>query len=130
MTESQKTGRRRLVFMLWLLVAIFYSYLAADYIGATMKDNEFGEYLEFAVNLVGTQGRSAAELRQLVDAKARELELPLEDMSVEVLDEDETLELTVAYPVVIAIPLIFDSGYTKEFEHAFVFNNRYGLPRV
>lgn len=30
MTESQKTGRRRLVFMLWLLVAIFYSYLAAD----------------------------------------------------------------------------------------------------
>ncbi len=124
MTESPKTGRRRLVFMLWLTIAIFYTYLAADYIGASMKDNEFGEYLEFAVNLVGRQGRSADELRQLVDAKARELELPLEDMSVEVLDEDETLELTVAYPVVIDIPLIFKSGYTREFEHAFVFNDR------
>ena len=124
MTESPKTGRRRLVFMLWLIIAIFYTYLAADYIGASMKDNEFREYLEFGVNLIGTQGRSADELRQLVDAKARELELPLEDMSVEVLDQDETLELTVAYPVVIDIPLIFDSGYAREFEHAFVFNNR------
>jgi len=43
--EDKKSGRARLVFLLWLLVSIFYFYLASDYVRASMKDDEFGDYL-------------------------------------------------------------------------------------
>jgi hypothetical protein len=61
-----------------LFVAVFYTYLASGYISAVMRDDEFGEYIAFAVQLAGSQGRSSDDLLQLVSAKARELEIPTE----------------------------------------------------
>ena len=61
--EAKKAGRARLVFLLWLLVSIFYFYLASDYVQASMKDNEFGDYLTFSVQFAGSQGRNSRELR-------------------------------------------------------------------
>ena len=122
--EKEKSGRGRIVLFLWLFVAIFYTYLASGYIGAVMRDDEFGEYIVFAVQLAGSQGRSSDELVQLVSAKARELEIPTETIIFEVQDEEATLGLTVAYTVEIDIPLITDIGYRRDFQHSAVFNNR------
>ncbi len=118
--EAKKAGRARLVFLLWLLVSIFYFYLASDYVQASMKDNEFGDYLTFAVQLAGSQGRNS---RELVMAKARELELPVDEDGLEVRGQAATLELKVTYAVDIEIPLISDSGYQKTFEHEVGFAN-------
>ena len=114
---DRKSGRARLVFMLWLLVAIFYSYLASDYIQVVMRDGEFAQYLQVSVQLVGAQGRTSRELRQLVMAKARELEIPIDAERVEIRGERQTLRLNVAYEVEIAIPLLSEAGYQKAFEH-------------
>ncbi len=122
--EKETKGRARIVLFLWLLVAIFYTYLASSYIGAVMRDDEFGEYIAFAVQLAGSQGRSSDELVQLVSAKARELEIPTETIIFDVQDEEETLGLRVAYTVEIDIPLITDTAYRRDFQHAAAFNNR------
>ena len=120
---DRKPGRARLVFLLWLLLAIFYSYLASDYIQVVMRDGEFARYLQVSVQLVGAQGRTSRELRQLVMAKARELEIPIDPERVEISGERQTLRLNVGYEVDIAIPLISEAGYQKAFEHEVSFGS-------
>ncbi len=122
--EREKSGRGLIVLLLWLFVAVLYTYLASDYISAVMRDNEFGDYIEFAVQLAGSQGRSGDELVQLVSAKARELEIPTETISFDLQDEVDTLGLTLAYAVEIDIPLLTDIAYRREFQHAAAFENR------
>ena len=124
--EDKKSGRARLVFLLWLLVAIFYFYLAADYVQASMNDDEFGDYLVFAVDLAGSEGRTSRELRELVMAKARELELPIDEDTLEVSGHAQSLEVRVTYAIEIDIPLLSDSGYQKTFEHAVAYGALYG----
>ena len=77
----------------------------------------FAQYLRVAVQLVGAQGRTSRELRQLVMAKAQELEIPVDPERVEISGERQTLRLIVGYEVDIAIPLISEAGYQKAFEH-------------
>ncbi len=122
--ETGKSGRARIVLFLWIFVAIFYSYLASDYIRAVMRDDEFGEYITFAVELVGRQGRSSDDLLQLVSAKARELEIPTETIRFDVHGEEDALGLTVAYAVDIDIPLITEIAYRREFHHVAAFDSR------
>ena len=122
--EKEKAGRARIVLFLWLFVAVFYTYLASGYISAVMCDDEFGEYMAFAVQLAGSQERSGDDLLQLVSAKARELEIPTETIRFDVQDEEEILGLTVTYVVEIDIPLITDIAYRREFQHAAAFDNR------
>ena len=121
--EDKKAGRARLVFLLWLLVSIFYFYLAADYVQASMRDDEFGEYLVFAVDLAGSEGRTSRELRELVMAKVRELELPIDEDTLEVTGHAQSLEVRVSYAIEIDIPLMSDTGYQKTFEHAVAYRN-------
>jgi len=122
--EKEKSGRGRIVLFLWLFVAIFYTYLASGYISAVMRDNEFGEYIGFAVQLTGSQGRSSDELLQLLSAKARELEIPADSISFDVQDDANTLGVTVAYAVEIDVPLLTDLAYRKEFQHVAEYGNR------
>lgn len=124
MKKEKSPARYRLFLLFWILVAVFYSYLATDYIRTVMRDDEFGEYVEFAVDLVGRQGRSAAELRQLVDAKARELSLPLDEMNIEITDDEHVIGVTLDYKVGIDVPVIPRIRYEREFRHAARFNNR------
>ena len=122
--EKEKAGRARIVLFLWLFVAVFYTYLASGYISAVMRDDEFGEYIAFAVQLAGSQERSSDDLLQLVSAKARELEIPTETIRFDVQDDEAILGLTVTYAVEIDIPLITDIAYRREFQHAAAFENR------
>ena len=122
--EKEKAGRARIVLLLWLFVAVFYTYLASGYISAVMRDDEFGEYIAFAVQLAGSQERSSDDLLQLVSAKARELEIPTETIRFDVQDDEAILGLTVTYAVEIDIPLITDIAYRREFQHAAAFENR------
>ena len=122
--EKEKVGRARIVLFLWLFVAVFYTYLASGYISAVMRDDEFGEYIAFAVQLAGSQERSSDDLLQLVSAKARELEIPTETIRFDVQDDEAILGLTVTYAVEIDIPLITDIAYRREFQHAAAFENR------
>jgi hypothetical protein len=115
--ESKRSGRGRLVFMLWLLIAIIYFSLARNYISVSMDDREFEEYLQFAVDLVVRQGRSDEDLRSLIRAKARELELPLDPVNIEIRGEGQSIELRVLYSVNIQFPLLPEAGYQKEYEH-------------
>ena len=88
-----------------------------------MKDNEFGDYLAFAVQLAGSQGRNSRELRELVMAKAMELELPITEENLEVTGRAASLRVNVSYAIDIEIPLISDTGYRKTFEHAVAYGN-------
>jgi hypothetical protein len=124
MGKEKSSSRARLVFLLWLLVASFYSYLASDYIRAVMRDGEFGDYIEFAVQLVGSQERSGDELLQLVNAKARELSIPLDELVVELHDDEHSIGVIVDYSVEINIPLISKIAYRRDFQHTAAFYNR------
>jgi hypothetical protein len=115
--ELKRSGRGRLVFMLWLLIALIYFSLARNYISVSMDDREFEEYLQFAVDLVVRQGRSDEDLRSLVRAKARELELPLDPVNIEIRGAGQSIELRVLYSVNIQFPLLPEAGYQKEYEH-------------
>ena len=50
--EEKRSGRGRLVFMLWLLIAIIYFSLVRNYIRVSMDNNEFEDYLQQSINLV------------------------------------------------------------------------------
>ena len=123
-----KARRARVVFLLWVIVAVLYFQLAGAYISASQTDQEFGDYLQRMVQLVGAQERTGRELRQLVYGKADELDIPLDPARVDISGHGEDLELSLSYSVVIDLPLIssgsFGSFY-KEFEH----NVHYMLPR-
>ena len=123
---KEKSGRARLVLLLWLLVAIFYFYLASDYIQIVMRDDAFEDYLEFSVQLVGSQGRPNTDLKELVMAKARELEIPLDPDRVDIQGRRQTLVLRVGYDVDVQIPLIANAGYSKEFSHEIRFSDPRG----
>jgi hypothetical protein len=120
--DLRKTRRARIVFLLWLIVAVLYFQLAAAYVGSSMTDDEFGEYLQFAVQLVGSQSRTTRELRQLVTGKARELEIDLDPARLDIRGAGEALELSVSYSAVIELPFISRPFFHRQFEHEVRFN--------
>jgi hypothetical protein len=113
---EKKKGRGRIVFLLWLLIGVLYFLIVSDYVAVAMDDNEFGEYLQFSVNLVVSQQRSPDDLRSLVLAKARELEIPIDPVNVSVEGSGESLQLRANYGVIVDFPIVA-AGYRKEFEH-------------
>ena len=123
--DAKRTPRGRLVFMLWLLIAIIYFSLARNYITVSMDDREFGEFLQNYINLIVNQGRSPDDLRELVMAKSRELEIPLDPVNVEIRGGGDTMELELSYGVTIRFPLLPDAGYRKEYEHAVEYSSAF-----
>ena len=119
--EPGKARRARIVFLLWLVVAVLYFQLAVAYVSASRTDEEFGEYLQRVVQLVGSQKRTPRELRQLVFGKADELEIVLDPARIDIRGHGEQLELSVSYSVVIEMPLISVGSFHKEFDHEISF---------
>lgn len=115
--KAMKTGRGRLVFLLWLLIAVFYFIGVSNYIGVAMDDTEFEEYLQRAVNLIASQNQSPDDLRSLVVAKAHELDIPLDPVNIAIDGRGSAIELTVHYDVIIEFPLLRSAAYRREFEH-------------
>jgi hypothetical protein len=110
-------NRKRLVLLLWVLVAFFYFYLSYDYVRVTMNDRQFADYLQYVVQIAGNEQRPAKEVRELLLVKAQELALPLSGSSITVLGGGDSLNVGVNYDVDIDIPVIQRQIYTKHFEH-------------
>jgi len=73
MGQPPRLRQRRLVLLLWGLLAIFYFYLSYDYIRVSMNDKSFGEYVDHAVQLAADQHRTSNEVRSMILVKAEEL---------------------------------------------------------
>jgi hypothetical protein len=108
---------KRLVLLVWLLVAIFYFYLSWDYIRASMNDKAFGDYLQYVVQIAGPQNRPVKEIRALILVKAEELSLPIRGEQITILGGGDSLNVRVSYDVNIEVPLIQRELYAKKFEH-------------
>lgn len=110
-------GTKRLVFLVWLLVAFFYFYLSWDYIRASMNDKQFGDYLQYVVQIAGPESRPVKEIRALILVRADELSLPIRGEQITILGGGDSLRISVSYDVNIEIPLLQRQIYTKKFEH-------------
>ena len=124
MTE-RKALRARLVFVLWLVVAVLYFSLAVRFVGVSMADRAFGDYLQFAVQIVTDQNRTNRELKQLVLGKAREMEIPLDPARLNVDGEGSDRTLHVSYNVLVQVPFAPSAVFNREFVHEV----NYRIPR-
>lgn len=117
MPNAPSRGSGRLVLMIWVLVAIFYYYLASDYIRVTMNDKTFNDYVDYVVQIAGREHRPAKEIRTLILVKADELRLPVKGERIVVLGGGETLNVTVDYDVEIEFPGVERVLFRKSFQH-------------
>ena len=114
---AAKPGIKRLVFLVWLLVAFFYFYLSWDYIRANMNDRTFGDYLQYVVQISGPEYRPTKEIRALILVKADELGIPIRGEQITILGGGDSLNVSVNYDVNIEFPLLQRQIYSKKFEH-------------
>jgi hypothetical protein len=117
MANGRSANLKRLVLLLWTLVAFFYFYLSYDYIRVTMNDRAFADYLQRLVQVAGIERRSATDVRDLVLVKAEELAVPIRRDQVLIRSGLDTLDITVNYDVAIDVPVLQRVIYTKQFEH-------------
>jgi hypothetical protein len=122
---TDATGKR-IVFLLWVLVAVFYFYLSWDYIRATNNDKQFADYLHYVVQLAGVQQRPSRDIRSLLLVRAEQLSLPLKANQITVSGSGDSLTVNVSYDVDIEIPLVQREIYSKRFEH----KERYRNPNI
>lgn len=108
---------KRLVLLTWLLVGFFYFYLSWVYIRVTMDDQQFSGYLQYVVNIAGSEERPAGEIRALILVRAEQLSLPVRGDQITILGGGRTLNVRVNYHVDIEIPVLQTTVYTKEFNH-------------
>ena len=115
---ASSPGLKRLVFLVWLFVGVFYFYLSWDYIRASMNDKQFSDYLQYVVQIAGPEFRPNREIRALILVKAEELSLPIHGDQITILGGGDSLNLSVSYDVNIEIPLFHSQLYTKKFQHS------------
>jgi len=117
MGESPKPLLRRLVLLVWILVALFYFYLSYDYIRASVRDKSLTEYLDHVVQLAGAERLPAKEVRALILVKAEELGIALSSEQIDIAGTGQTLAVSVDYQTDIEIPVFQRVIYKKEFHH-------------
>ena len=116
-TTSSGSHSKRLVLLTWLLVGFFYFYLSWGYVRVTMDDQQFADYLQYVVNVAGSEERPAKEIRALILVKAEQLNLPVRGDQITILGGGRTLNVRVNYPVDIDIPVLQSTVYTKQINH-------------
>jgi len=114
---ATSSGTRRLVFLVWLLLGFFYFYLSWGYIRVGMADQRFADYLQYVVNVAGGEQRPAKEIRALILVKAEQLSLPVTGNQINIVGSGQNLKVQVNYSTDIEIPLLLNTGYTKQFSH-------------
>jgi hypothetical protein len=117
MADHQKPGARRLVLMLWLLVAVYYFYLTFDYIRVEMNDDKLGEYVRYVAQLAGTESRSPREVRALLLVRADELGVPLRTDQIKIQGSGQDLKIQLQYDVDIEVPIFKQGFYSKHYVH-------------
>src|SRR5262245_5001707 len=96
---------RWMVLAVWLLVAVFYFNLSYDYVRVNTHDQKFAEYLQYVVQVAGSEHRSAREIRELLLVKAEELNLPIHGDQIEIGGSGTGLHVSVGYDIDIEIPV-------------------------
>ena len=117
MPTGDGADTKRLLLLVWALVAVFYFYLSYDYVRVTMHDRQFTDYMQYLVQIAGNEHRPAKEIRELLLVKADELSLPVSGSGITVLGGGDSLNVGVNYDVDIDIPVIQRQIYTKHFAH-------------
>ena len=82
-----------------------------------MDDQRFSDYLQYVVNIAGTEGRPNKEIRALILVKADQLNLPVHGDQIAIIGAGPTLNVRVNYKVDIEIPVLQSTVYTKEIDH-------------
>jgi hypothetical protein len=108
---------KRVVLLLWVLVAFFYFYLSYDYVRVTSSDRQFEDYLQYVVQIAGNEHRPSKEIRTLLLVKAEELALPIQGEQISILGSGESLNVAIGYDVDVDVPLLQREIYSKHFEH-------------
>jgi hypothetical protein len=116
-TPTTSGNIKRLVLLTWLLVGFFYFYLSWGYIRVTMDDQQFADYLQYVVNVAGSEERPTKEIRALILVRAEQLSLPVSGDQITILGGGRTLNVRVNYQKDIEIPVLQSTVYTKEFYH-------------
>ena len=91
-----------------------------------MDDQQFTEYLQYVVNVAGSEERPAKEIRALILVKAEQLRLPVHGDQITILGGGRALNVRVNYTVDIDIPILQSTVYTKQIDHfvQYQINNR------
>src|SRR3954471_22941081 len=92
---SSGSNTKRLVLLTWLMVGFFYFYLSWGYIRTTMDDQQFADYLQYVVNVAGSEERPAKEIRALILVRADQLSLPVRGDQITILGGGRTLNVRV-----------------------------------
>jgi hypothetical protein len=123
--EDPRKNAKRLVLLVWILVAFFYFYLSIDYIRVEMNDDKLVDYVRYVVQLGGSENRNAREIRALLLVKADELGIPLKSSEIQIQGSGQNLKIALAYEMDIDIPIFKRGFYHKRYEH----NLSYRQPR-
>jgi len=120
--EDPKKNAKRLVLLVWVMVAFFYFYISYDYIRIEMHNDQFGDYLRTVVQLAGSERRSPREIRSLLLAKADELRIPLTGQEIKIGGAGSPdLRVALEYNVEVDVPILPRGFYAKHFEHKAVY---------
>jgi cell division septal protein FtsQ len=116
MVQARQVNAKVALFI-WALAAFFFFYLSYNYVQVTMHDKQFVDYLQFVVQLAGTENRSAKDIKELLLVKADQLSLPVSNEQIAIKGVGQNLNVIVKYDVDIDFPLTQRQIYTKAFAH-------------
>lgn len=119
--DPNKKSAKRMVLLVWILVAFFYFYLSLDYIRVEMNDDKMADYVRYVVQLGGNENRNAREIRALLLVKAEELGIPLKSNAIKIEGSGLNLKVAVQYDLDIDIPIFKRGAYTKHYEHSLTY---------
>jgi hypothetical protein len=125
MIDDPKKNAKRVIVVFWVMAALYYSYVAYDYIRTEMNNDRMAAYIHYVVQLAGTESRTAKEVRALLLVKAEELQIPLKPEQIKVLGSGQSLKVSLQYDVNIDVPIFQYGFYSKHYEH----NIAYRQPR-
>jgi len=123
--DHRKPLKRRIALGVWLLTAVIYFILSRDYIQISTTDKQLSEYLDYVVQLAGTERRPAKEVRALILNKAEQLSLPIQESQITIAGSGPTLNVFVDYERDINYPGLNRVLYKKIFQHSV----KYHAPR-
>ena len=125
MAADPKVNKKRLVLLLWSLVAAFYFYLSFDYIRIEMNDDKLANYVNYVVQLAGNENHTPREIRALLLVRADELGISLRTDQIKIKGTGRELKVSVEYDMNVEVPVFNRGFYRKHYSH----NISYRQPR-
>ena len=121
--EDPKKNSKRLVLVVWVMVAFFYFYISYDCIRSRCTTINSGTTFRSVVQLAGNERRTPREIRSLLLAKADELQIPLNGLEIKIGGAGSPdLKVALEYDVEVDIPIFRRGFYSKHFEHRVVYH--------